>query len=115
MKSARSNSMANSPPAIDTPAGAVPTLAVIQARFRQDRDQWRITGTSSVPGPGHVVTVYLGAGTTGPVIGNSNVDALGDWEVRERNSNVEANPGDVITITTSLGGLLQGVPVTITN
>ena len=96
---------------IDTPLGGIPTVTVISARYRVSRSQWRVTGTASIPGPGHSVTIYLGSDTTGPVIGSTTVDNLGDWDFRERNSPIPSGPQ--ITIVTSLGGQLVGVPVTI--
>ncbi len=105
--------MASDTVTIDTPAGAVPTLNISQATYTTSKAMWRINGTSSIPGPGHTVTIYLGIGTSGPLIGSSVVDTLGDWEVRERNSPVNPGPAPVVTVVTSLGGEVIGISVTV--
>jgi hypothetical protein len=99
---------------ITSTAAATPTLAVTQVSYRTSKQEYRITGTTNVPGPGHTVTVRLGS-ATGPIIGSAVVDGVGGWEVRERNSSVNPGPANTITITSSLGAQLSGVPLTITN
>src|SRR5262249_10439396 len=44
------------------------TLTIIQAQFRT-RGDWRIRGTSTIPGPGNTVTIHNGPTLGAPIIG----------------------------------------------
>jgi len=80
--------------------------------YTASKGDWRIEGTSSVPGPGVTVTVHNGADLSGPVISTPvNVDVTGNWSVRG------AGPAPTairrISIESSGGGQLLNVPVTV--
>lgn len=87
-------------------------LTVNRAECRTDKDEWRIQGTSSVPGPGNVVTAYAGDPGIGEVIGSASVDALGDWSIRIRGSSV-ACTSPISVQSAPLGGVLTNVAVSI--
>jgi hypothetical protein len=86
------------------------TLTVTRAEFRADKAEWRVDGTATVL-TNNVVTVHSGPTVDGPVIGTALVDAVGAWTFRERNSPSPANT--TISVESSAGGILEGVPVTI--
>ena len=87
---------------------AIPdALAVSRAEYRPDSLEWRFDGTSSIL-DNNIVTVYLGNGTTGPVIGSAQVDTTGAWSVRQRDSQILPGGNTTVTIVSSRGGLLQG-------
>ncbi len=94
----------------------VDVLGVTKNRYIQNKDKWRIQGSSSIVGPGHAVTAYLGTPTTGIVIGTSAVDALGLWDIRTpRDSGPDPTNGgpNTVTLVSSLGGTLVGLTVTV--
>ncbi|HEY9475149.1 MAG TPA: hypothetical protein VIS06_15050, partial [Mycobacteriales bacterium] len=82
-------------------------LSITRSEYRPDSQEWRVEGTSSIL-DNNIVTVYLGNGTTGTVIGIAQVDTTGAWSVRQRNSSVTPT-GSTVTIQSSRGGLLVGV------
>jgi hypothetical protein len=88
------------------------TLTVTRAEFRTGKSEWRVDGTATVI-TANVVTVYAGPTVGGPVIGTAIVDTLGVWSFRERNSPIPAST--TISVESSAGGILEGVPVTIRN
>ena len=61
-------------------------LRTSQAEFRTNNGEWRVTGTATVKGPSNTITLFLGPGPGGPVLGTADVDALGNWTFRERNA-----------------------------
>ena len=76
------------------------------------QSQWRIDGTASIL-DNDIVTVYLGNGTTGPVIGSAQVDPVaGTFDVRVRDSSVNPAGFSTVTVQSSRGGLLTNVPFT---
>jgi hypothetical protein len=88
------------------------TLAVTRSEFRADQSQWRIDGTASIL-DNDIVTVYLGNGTNGTVIGSAQVDPVdGTFDVRVRDSAVSPTGFSTVTVQSSRGGLLSGVPFT---
>lgn len=92
------------------------TLAVDRAEYKENKGKWRIEGTSSTAGPGHVVTAYLGAPLTGTPIGSAGVDAIGDWQIQTAdNSPADPTQGgpQTISLVTTLGGVLEGEPFDI--
>jgi hypothetical protein len=85
---------------------AIPdVLTVTRAEYRSGSLEWRFDGTSSIL-DNNLVTVYLGSGTSGPVIGTALVDTTGAWSVRARNSSIVPNGNTTATIQSSRGGLL---------
>lgn len=89
------------------------TLTVTRVEFRTRDAEWRVSGTSSVAGPGVTVTIHLGNTTAGPVLATAVVDALGAWQYREEGVAVQPDATRAITVESSAGGLLAGVPITI--
>lgn len=82
------------------------TLTVQRALFRSGRNEWRIEGTSSVPGPGNSIEIFLGPDTLGTQIGSADVGALGAWRFRETGSVVDAGGFSQVTIRSSGGTTL---------
>ncbi len=94
-------------------------LSVTEATYDQDFGRWTISGTSSVPGPGNAVLVYLGQATLGTLIEAAQVDASGIWAIVTADASpADPNaPGAPATITVQsipLGGVLDGVAFTRT-
>jgi hypothetical protein len=90
----------------------VDRLTITRSEFRADQTQWRIDGTASVL-DNNIITVYLGNGTGGTVIGAAQVDPLnGTFDVRVRDSGVSPGTAGTVTVQSSRGGLLVGVPFT---
>lgn len=83
-------------------------LSVLRASCRTDKNEWRVDGTSSILAI-HSVTVHDGATLGGPVIGTYQVDSLGDWRMSKNNTS--SSCVGFISIESSLGGELLGVPV----
>jgi hypothetical protein len=81
-------------------------------QYTRSKGQWRVTGTSSLKGPGVTVTLHNGATVGGPVIGTpAVVDTLGNWEVR-----VDAPVNPVpsrASVESSAGGTLTNLAVTV--
>ncbi len=65
---------------VDDP-GTSDTLTGGRARYDGGKSRFTIDGTSSIPGPGHSVTCWLGDQALGLEIGTGAVDALGGWKV----------------------------------
>lgn len=95
---------------VQVTVNAPDTLTVTRAEFRADKNEWRVDGTATVI-TANVVTIYAGPTVGGPVIGTAMVDAVGAWTFRERNSPSPASA--TISVESSAGGILEGVPVTI--
>ena len=55
---------------------------IVSAKYRADKDQWRISGASNVT-QNQLVSAYVGPiGDTSRLIGQVRVDAIGGWDVR---------------------------------
>ncbi len=65
---------------VDDP-GTSDTLTPGRARYDGKKERFTIDGTSSIPGPGHSVTCWLGDQALGLEIGTAAVDAIADWKV----------------------------------
>ncbi|MEE8361777.1 MAG: PKD domain-containing protein, partial [Gemmatimonadales bacterium] len=86
------------------------TLTITNFEYRADKNEWRIAGTSSIPGPGNTMTLYVGPTVSGSVtLGTAAVDGLGDWEYRERDSSVAPHSSGTISIQSSQGGTWEGI------
>ncbi len=97
------NGQVSAPAAVAvTVVPAADVLAFTQARFRGRNLRWDLAGTSTVPGPGNLVTVRLVR--TGEVIATIAVDALGNWTIQVVGSNVIAVSGDQVAATSTAGG-----------
>jgi K319-like protein len=58
-------------------------LTTTRVQYSRSKGEWRVTGTSSLKGPGVTVTLHNGSTLAGPKIGTpAVVDSLGDREVR---------------------------------
>lgn len=91
----------------------VDVLTVTRSEFVASQAQWRIDGTASIL-DNNVVTVFLGNGTTGKVIGSAQVSPIdGTFDVRVRGSSVSPTGFSTVTVQTSRGGLLTNVPFTL--
>jgi hypothetical protein len=87
-------------------------LTTNRSEFRTDQTQWRIDGTASIL-DNNIITVRLGTGTGGLIIGSAQVDPLdGTFDVRVRDSAVSPGTSTTVTIQSSRGGLLSGVAFT---
>jgi len=62
----------------DPVAQAPDVITVLDARYLEDKEKWRVAGTAAVL-QNQVVTIYLGDPILGRVLGDAIVDALGDW------------------------------------
>ena len=86
------------------------TLTITNFEYRADKNEWRIAGTSSIPGPGNTMTLYTRPTAPGAVtLGTASVDNLGAWEFRERDSAVPPDPTGTISIVSSQGGTWEGI------
>ena len=85
-------------------------LTITRFQFRASKNEWRIEGTSTIPGPGNTMTLYVGPIVAGsPVLGTAAVDNLGNWQLRERNSSVIPDSSGTISIQSSQGGTWEGI------
>ncbi|HEX5406477.1 MAG TPA: hypothetical protein VFX16_29745 [Pseudonocardiaceae bacterium] len=90
----------------------VDTLTTTRAQYTVSQQQWRIDGSASIL-DNNVVTVFLGNGTSGTIIGSAQVDPVaGTFDVRIRGSNVSPTGFGTVTLQSSRGGLLTGVVFT---
>jgi hypothetical protein len=89
------------------------TLRPTQVQYTASKREWRVSGTSSVNGPGVTVTLHNTGALSGPVIGTpATVDNLGNWQVRVTSTIAPTNPARV-SLESSSGGQLLNVGVTI--
>ncbi|HEX5119676.1 MAG TPA: hypothetical protein VFW65_31190, partial [Pseudonocardiaceae bacterium] len=87
-------------------------LTITRSEYVASQAQWRIDGTASIL-DNDVITVFLGNGTNGPVIGSAQVSPVdGTFDVRVRGSSVSPTGFSTVTVQSSRGGLLTGVPFT---
>ncbi|MFT4416857.1 PKD domain-containing protein [Fredinandcohnia humi] len=89
------------------------TIVVTRAVFRTRDARWRITGTSDVFGPGVIISIFIGNTLGGTLLGQVEVDPLGDWVFREKQSTIEPDESQAISLQSSSGGTLLNVPITI--
>ncbi|MEA3217750.1 MAG: hypothetical protein QOJ19_3906, partial [Acidimicrobiia bacterium] len=88
-------------------------ITVTFAEFRSGKGDWRIEGTATVPGPGNSVTIRIGNSATGPILANVDVDALGNWAYRARNTRITPDATATISLTTTVGGQRLGAPLSV--
>ncbi len=88
----------------------VDSVAVTQASYRTSTREWRIVGTASASAP-DLVTVRLSA--AGTLVGTATVDTTGAWAVRVKGSPVAPDARTAVTVTTSRGGSLADIRVTV--
>jgi hypothetical protein len=87
------------------------SLAVSLSEFRAGNSEWRVAGTSSAIGA--TITVRRGVDLTGPVIGTATVSATRTWILRVVGSAILPDASRTISIHSSGGTDLLGVPVTV--
>ena len=94
-----------------TPGGGTggETLTVARAQHRISTGEWRVRGTSSVPGS--VVTVHSGADLSGPVIGSATVAGNGSWTMTVRNSPVALDASGTVSASSTGGASVLAVAV----
>lgn len=90
-------------------------LTVARAEFRTTNREWRIEGSSTVFGPGVTVTIRLGPTAAGPILAVVDVDTLGDFRFRQQNSTILPGNATSVTLISTAGRVLLGVPLTIRN
>ncbi|QOR68017.1 IPT/TIG domain protein [Cytobacillus suaedae] len=88
-------------------------LTVTRAEYRIDDTEWRISGTSDVPGAGVSVTIYIGDTIGGTVLAVVEVDALGAWQYRVEPSEIQPDATRAISLQSSSGGTLINVPLNV--
>jgi hypothetical protein len=89
------------------------TLTVTQVQYTTSKREWRVSGTSSLFGPGVTVTLHNTGALSGPVIGTpATVDNLGAWQVRTT-STIAPDANRRVSLESSAGGQLLNVAVTI--
>jgi len=88
-------------------------LTVTRAEFRTGDTEWRISGTSDVPGAGVEITIFIGNTLSGTVLAVVPVDALGEWAYRIEPSSVQPDATRAISIQSSSGGTLLAIPLNI--
>src|SRR4051794_6904595 len=87
-------------------AGQPDPLTMARARFNGGR--WVVAGTAGST-PQNSVTVHAGSTLAGPVIGVAVVDALGNYQLDTRTSNVPGNTR--VSLESARGGVLPDQPV----
>ncbi len=87
-------------------------ITVTRGVFRNLFRLWTISGTSSVPGPGNTMTLYVGPDTTGPVIGTANVGTNGVWSFTRLRSPVLPGTATTISVKSTLGTEVLAFPLT---
>ncbi|MFQ5433327.1 MAG: Ig-like domain-containing protein [Anaerolineae bacterium] len=91
--------------------GSGDTITVTAAQYDSRRGNWLVRGTTAVPGPGNSVTVYIGATAGGTALGTTDVDTAGSWTLRLRGATMEPDATNMISITSSQNGILEGAAV----
>lgn len=109
-----SHGLASNPATVTVTVVNPDILAVIQAQFRT-RGDWRVRGTSSIPGPGNTITIHNGPDLTSPILGTIAVDAAGGWDFTLKGSSIKPDPTSTVSIESTKGGQLLAIPLTITN
>jgi hypothetical protein len=89
------------------------SLTITRAEFRTGDSEWRISGTSDVPGPGVTITIYNGNELGGTILAQVEVDPLGEWLYRVEPSETVPDATRSISVQSSSGGSLINIPVTI--
>jgi hypothetical protein len=89
------------------------TLTPTLVEFRTGPGEWRVTGTATVVGPDNTVTLFMGSTPGGRVLGTAQVDALGNWSFRERDSTQPPDGSRTVSLQSSAGGQALAVPVRV--
>jgi hypothetical protein len=108
------NGLPSNPATVTVNVVAPDTLTIALAQFRTT-GEWRIRGTSTIPGPGNTITIHNGPNLTSPVLGTIAVDTAGAFDFRLKNTAIRPGPTNTISIESTKGGQLLNFPLTITN
>jgi len=87
-------------------------LTTTRVEYRTGTGEWRVEGTSQV-NTGNTITVHIGNSLAGTRLGTAAPDALGAWSVR-----LIGPPPDgtrTVSVESSRGGVLLGVPINVRN
>ncbi len=87
-------------------------LTTTRVEFRTGTGEWRVEGTAQVV-TGNTITVHIGNTLAGTRLGTASPDALGVWSLR-----LVGPPPDAtrtVSIESSRGGALLGVPINVRN
>lgn len=87
----------------------------VKADFRKRRSKWRIEGDYEYVGKVYdktILTIHLG-GLDGPVIGTVISPKNGLWEFEKRRSKIIPKKGDTISVASSRGATMVGIPIKI--
>jgi hypothetical protein len=106
------NGLASNPATVTVTVVSPDTLTITLASFKTT-GEWRIRGTSSIPGPGNTITIHNGPNLTSPVLGTIAVDALGAFDFRLKNTSITPGPTNTISIESTKGGQVLAFPLTI--
>jgi len=87
-------------------------ITVQRAQFRSNKDEWRVDGTTTVPGPGNLIHVHVGNNINGDLVGTVVVDALGTWRLRPGDPNISPNVDETVTVHSSSGTIIT-VPLQV--
>ncbi|HZG83484.1 PKD domain-containing protein [Paenibacillus sp.] len=88
-------------------------LTVTRAEYRIGDAEWRVEGTTDVPGPGVSITIHIGSSTAGPVLAVAEADPLGEWGYRDEGAAPQPDDARTVTLRSSSGGRLTAVPLTV--
>ncbi|WP_075620257.1 PKD domain-containing protein [Paenisporosarcina indica] len=91
------------------------TLTVTRAEYRTRDAEWRISGTSDVLGAGVLISIYIGSTINGPLLSQVPVDDLGEWKYRVEGSSQLPGVTRSISIQSSVGGILNNIPLNVRN
>ena len=87
-------------------------LTTTRVEFRTGTGEWRVEGTAQVV-TGNTITIHIGNTLAGTRLGTASPDALGAWSLR-----LVGPPPDgtrTVSIESSRGGVLLGVPINVRN
>jgi hypothetical protein len=88
-------------------------LTITQAEYRIGDSEWRISGTTDVPGPGVAITIFNGDNLDAPILAQVEAEAFGEWLYRVEPSEVQPDGTRSISVQSSSGGSLINILVTI--
>lgn len=92
-------------------------ITVSRAEFRSGNAEWRVAGTATkFDKPNFITVTLVQPSGSSQELGVSQVDALGAWEVRLRDSTISPGSADAtLSLKASRGGELRNVSITRRN
>jgi hypothetical protein len=90
-------------------------ITVQRAQFRNNQDEWRVDGTTTVPivsDSPNLIDVHVGIDIGGALVGTVEVDALGTWRLRPGNPGIVLGEATTITVHSS-GGTVVTAPLQV--